>query len=35
LKVAIDFLAPEPFADAVRLARETGLRIGDLVELCR
>ena len=28
-------LAPEPFADAVRLARETGLRIGDLVELER
>lgn len=28
-------LAPEPLADAVRLARETGLRIGDLVELER
>jgi hypothetical protein len=28
-------LAPEPYADAVRLARETGLRIGDLVELER
>ena len=27
--------APEPHADAVRLARETGLRIGDLVELER
>ncbi len=28
-------LAPEAHADAVRLARETGLRIGDLVELER
>jgi hypothetical protein len=28
-------LAPELHADAVRLARETGLRIGDLVELDR
>ena len=28
-------LAPELHADAVRLARETGLRIGDLVELER
>ena len=28
-------LAPDPHADAVRLARETGLRIGDLVELER
>jgi integrase len=27
--------APEAHADAVRLARETGLRIGDLVELER
>ena len=27
--------APEQHADAVRLARETGLRIGDLVELER
>lgn len=27
--------APEPRANAVRLARETGLRVGDVVELER